>query len=77
MLDCEDLKSCREEFLASKLFALFTQLFEAGGAPNDYAQQVCDYIDANYMNDCRFADMRGLSALSEHILQSIFKEKRR
>ncbi len=75
MLDCEDLKSCREEFLASKLFALFTQLFEAGGAPNDYAQQVCDYIDANYMNELSICDIARLVGVERTYLAKLFKEK--
>ncbi len=75
MLECERLRRCREEFLAAKLFTLFTQLFESAPAPNDYVRQVCDYIDANYMNPIAIGDVARLVGVERTYLAKIFKEK--
>lgn len=75
MLECEDYKSCREEYLASKLFSLYTQLFEDGDFSNDYVKQVCDYVNANYMNDIHITDIAKLVGVERTYLAKIFKEK--
>ncbi len=75
MLECESYKSCREEYLASKLFELYTKLFEDGDFSNDYVKQVCDYINANYMNDIHIADVATLVGVERTYLAKIFKEK--
>lgn len=75
MLECEHMQSCREEFLAGKLFLLFTQLFETASTANDYVRQVCDYIDANYMNVLHIGDIARLVGVERTYLAKLFRQK--
>ena len=76
MLECDTLKSCREEYLASKLFALYCLLFEGGNAQSDYVKQASDYIDANYMHDISICDVARIIGVERTYLAKIFKEKK-
>lgn len=75
MIECESYKSCREEFLAGKLYSLYAQLFEDADFSNDYVKQTSDYISANYMNDISIADIAALIGVERTYLSKIFKEK--
>lgn len=75
MLECDELKSCREEFLASKLFMLYSLLFEDGNTVNDYVKQARDYINANYVNSIYINDIARLIGVERTYLSRIFKER--
>lgn len=75
MLMCEEYGSCREEYLVSRLLALYVQLFEAADFSNDYAGQACDYINANYMHDIHILDIADIVGVERTYLSKKFKEK--
>ena len=75
MLMCEEYGSCREEYLASKLLALYVQLFEKTDFSSDYAVQARDYINANYMNDIHISGIAEVVGVERTYLAKKFKEK--
>ena len=75
MLECEEMKNCREEFVASKLFMLCATIFEDGNAANDYVKQARDYIDANYVNPITVSGIADLIGVDRTYLSKIFKNK--
>lgn len=75
MLECGTTNSCREEFLLSKLYMLYFQLFGSSDSVNDYAMQVRDYIDTNYMNNVSVEEIASIVGVERTYLSKIFKRK--
>lgn len=76
MLECEALENTREEFLAGRLFALFSALFEGRERQSDYVRAACDYIDSNYMNPISITALSRLLGVERTYLARIFRRER-
>lgn len=75
MLSCDSLDSCREEFLVSKLFLLFSTLFERKSSSGDYVQQVCDYIDSNYFDQLSVQNLARIVGIDRTYLSRLFSQR--
>ena len=74
MLKAADYSSTKEEYLAGKLFTLFTELFERNKNEN-YIEIVKNYIQASYMNKLRIYDIAKMINLDRFYLARLFKAK--
>ena len=70
-----EIKKCREEFLASKLFELYTVLFSESGGKVDYVTQVCDYINTYYAEDISINKICRIIGIDRTYLSKIFTKK--
>ncbi len=76
MLEVRLLENTRAEFLASKLFLLFSQLFEGEPRRGDYVEEVAGYINANYMNRLLIDEIADMVKLDRRYLSRLFKARR-
>ena len=70
-----DYKKCREEFITSKLFELYTYLFSDKGGKIDYVSQACDYIDAHYSEEITIKGISKIIGIDRTYLSKIFTLK--
>lgn len=75
MQKCEEYESCREEFLASKLFLLYLDLFEGKAKKLSYSKQVCTYIDTQYSHPVSVAGIADIVGLERTYLSKLFKKE--
>ena len=72
MLQAENFENMREEFLAGKLFMLFSSLFETQKKDN-YVQRAVSFMDANYMQNLRIEDIAQMLKIDKRYFSRIFK----
>jgi len=71
----EQYKNMREEYLAGKLFELYTELFRADDKASDYIKQTIDYINSNYMRvGISVERLAKLIGLDRRYLSRVFKK---
>lgn len=75
IVNAKDYKKCREEFLASKLFELYTSLFSDTDGRIDYVTQVCDYITAHYSEDITINGIAKIIGVDRTYLSKIFTQR--
>ena len=75
IISCRELKNCREEFLTSKLFELYTNLFSESENKTDYVTQVCDYINAHYSENITINGICRIIGVDRTYLSKIFTKK--
>ncbi len=63
------------EFIASRLFILYTQLFEPKRSTNQYVRQIADYITYNYMNALSVEQIAKLINLDRRYASRLFKSE--
>lgn len=68
------LPSLAEEFLTSKLFALYVDLFSPTGSSGHVAR-IKTYIDSNYMEEISICDLAHKLGLDRRYLARIFKQE--
>ncbi len=61
------------ELAASRLFALFAQLFSSQQSSNQYVRQISDYITYNYMKQLSVAQLAQLVSLDRRYASRLFK----
>ena len=74
MLQAENFENMREEFLAGKLFMLFSSLFETQKKDN-YVQRAVNFMDANYMQSLRIEDIAQMLKIDKRYFSRIFKSE--
>lgn len=74
ILQVETIQSCKEEYLAGKLFEIYAEIFDEK-QNLDYAQIIENYINTNYMKKIKIADLSKLVNLDKRYLSRVFKTK--
>ncbi len=74
MLEVTSMQYAKEEFLAGKLFMLYTQLF-GKTEKNDYANSVLNYINQNYMKNIKISAIASSVGIDRRYLASLFKKR--
>ena len=67
--------NCMSEYLASKLFALYTALFAEKQSKKDYVEQVSDYISSNYAADITVSGIASVIGVDRTYLSKLFADK--
>lgn len=76
MLTVFDKQGMAEEFLAGKLFELYSLLFsEETANPDDYIARIRSFVDANYNGSCDVTEIAAALNLELHYLSRLFKQK--
>ena len=75
IINAKEYNKCREEFLESKLFALYTSLFCDMGGKIDYVTQVCDYIEAHYSENILISEVAKIIGVDRTYLAKLFKQR--
>lgn len=75
MLDIEQLESCREEFLVSKLFQLLVELSTKKQSISDYVKSAKNFIVSNYGNNITLTDIAHSIGVDRSYLSKLFKEQ--
>lgn len=71
----ESLENMREEYLAGKLFLIYSIIFADEKPKNDYVRQACNYIDANYMYSFQISSVANLVGIDRTYLARLFKQR--
>ena len=74
MLAVKDMDSLREEFLAGKLFQLYTDLFMTHTI-SKYSTRIKNFIDTNYMLKISVDELAGTLNLNRQYLSRAFKKE--
>jgi AraC-like DNA-binding protein len=75
MMNANDYSGAKEEYLAGKLFILFSELFSEPKKYENYIEVVKNYIQTGYMNKIKIGDIAQAINLDRHYLSRIFKQK--
>ena len=75
ILRAADYKVCREEYLASMLFMLYTQIFSLISGREDYVVQAMNYIEAKYTSDITIGEISKIIGIDRCYLSKLFKSK--
>lgn len=75
MLDAFDLENMCEEYLTSKLFMLYYELFSAQKAKSHFAKKAKDYVDSYYMEGISVESISEALNINRRYLSRIFKRK--
>lgn len=74
ILKCADKNTTAEEFVASKLFEMYSVLFDKNEKNTNYEKMAYDYICANYMNDIKIDEVAKLAGVNRNYLSRRFKK---
>lgn len=77
IIQCEQYDVCLTEFLAGKLFLLYTSLFSNKSEKNSYVSKACGYIETNYLNDIKICDIAKIVGVERTYLAKIFKREKK
>lgn len=75
ILECEQMVSMREEFLASTIFKILAVLFETGKKNTDYALEAKNYILKNYMGRISVQKIADNLHINRRYLGCLFKKE--
>ena len=75
MLLAFEKKSLAEEYLAGKLFELYSVLFSGDGVKNDYILKIRNFVDTNYNGSCDVSEIASALNLELHYLSRLFRQK--
>lgn len=75
MLEAAHLNNMREELIASKLFELYSVVFERDDKLSDYEKRIYNYVASNYMSDISVEELSNMIGLSRRYMSRLFKEK--
>ncbi len=73
MLRCREMSSCREEYLAAKLFELYAKLFDGKTKISNYVKTVKDIVKASYQSNLSVGEIASSIGLERTYLSKIFK----
>ena len=74
MINIPDQTTAREEFIAGKLFILFSEIFSETKNDN-HAAVIKNYIQSNYMKKLTILEISKMVNLDRHYLTRLFKSK--
>lgn len=74
MVDVFDVENMAEEFLLSKLFMFYYEIFSEKKQLN-FEKKVKSYIDSNYMNKIEISELSLILGLNRSYLSRIFKKR--
>ena len=74
MLNVEKLITAREEFIAGKLFILFSEIFSESKNDN-HVEIIKNYIQSNYMRRMTILEISKIVNLDRHYLTRLFKAR--
>lgn len=72
MLEAMEISNTKEEFLASKLFSMYSTMFD-GEKNENYVKKIKNYIKSNYMNVISVEDIAKMIGFDRRYLSRIFK----
>lgn len=75
MLHVEEFNNMREEFVVSKLFELYSHVFENSDKLSDYEKRIYNYIKLNYMRDISVDELSSMIGLNRRYMSRMFKQK--
>lgn len=75
MMSATDFGDTAEEYLAGKIFELYSRLFAGTRQKEDYISRIINYVNTNYNNECDVSDIARTLGLERHYLSRLFKQK--